>query len=147
MAFSPFLGKGTKYPFQFDSITGGVARASSENYYSGNPQVKGNTLDKINGAIEFILSTALESRFFLPDFGSNLYTLLFEPNDEILADSLRVFISDALNKWEKRIILLSVDIVTTVDELNQHLARVNINYRVVSSQQVGNYVYPFVRRI
>jgi len=145
--FSPFLGKGTKYPFSFDSVTGGVMRASSENYYPGNPQVQGESLEKINSAIEFILSVALGTRFFMPDFGSNLHRLLFEPNDDILADSLRVFISEALNKWEKRISLLSIDVVTTKDELNQHIARVIINYKVVSSQQIGNYVYPFVRRI
>jgi len=147
MSFSAFLGKGAKYPFAFDRVSGGVKRASSENYYLGNPAVTGGTLEKINGAIEFILSTALESRFFLPTFGSALNQLVFEPNDTVFADAMKVYVVDALARWEKRIVILSVDVLTTDTDRDENLSRIVVNYKVISSQVVGNYVYPFVREI
>lgn len=145
--FSPFLGKGAKYNFGFDEVTGGVKKASSENYSTNNTSVANKDLEKINGSLAFIFSTSLGERFFLPEFGSNLYKLVFEPNDDIFTDSLRVFISSAIAKWEKRIILMGIDIQTTNNELENNTARVNVKYQIISSQVVGNFIYPFVRRI
>lgn len=145
--FSPFLGKGAKYPFSFDTISGGVKKASSENYNPASPTLTDKDLAKINGSLHLIFSTMLGSRFFNPEFGSNIQKLVFEPNDDIFADTLRVYISDAINKWEKRIKILSIDIVTTNKDIDNHTARVNIKYLIISSQTVGNFIYPFVRRI
>jgi len=145
--FSPFLGKGAKYPFRFDEVTGGVQKASSENYAPNNPAVTGADLEKINGSLAYIFSTALGERFFFPDFGSDLFKLVFEPNDDIFIDALRVFISNAISKWEKRITLMGVDVLTTTGDLDQNTARVTVKYQIISSQVVGNFIYPFVRRI
>ena len=145
--FSPFLGKGARYPFAFNEITGGVEKASSESYYLGDPAVDNKDLEKINGSIHNILSTALYTRFFLQTFGSKINSLVFEPNDDIFADTMRVYVAEALGRWEKRIILLSVDIVTDNTDFDNHTAKIVINYRIISSQRTGNYVYPFVRGI
>jgi len=147
IVFSPFLGKGGRFPFSFDSITGGVKKASSENYYLGNPKVASKDLAKINGALDNILSTALGNRFFLPSFGARINELLFEPNDDIFADMVRVYIAESLSRWEKRVQLLSVDILTTINDLNQYTSKIVINYKVVNTQITGNFVYPFVRRL
>jgi len=145
--FSPFLGKGAAYPFKFNTITGGVAVASSENYYLGNPTVATSDLDKINMSIANIISTPLGTRFFLPEFGCNLYTLVFEPNDDIFANLARVYIADALFKWEKRLTVRAIDVITTIDNLEANSTNIKINYQIISSQVVGNYVYPFVRNL
>lgn len=147
MAFSPFLGKGTYFPFSFDPARGGVKRASSENYLPSNPGIVSDDLIKINGSIHHILSTAVGTRLFLPTFGSNLYKLVFEPNDGIFIDTARVYISDALGHWEKRIVLMSIDVLTSTVDLNNNTAYLRINYRVITSQCLSNFVYPFVRRI
>ena len=144
--FSPFLGKGARYPFAFDEITGGVKTASSEGYYLGNPAIN-DSLEKINGSIENILSTTLNKRFFLPTFGSKVNSLVFEPNDDIFADTIRIYIGEALNTWEKRIIVLSTDVLTDNTDLDNHTAKITVNYKVISSQKVGNYIYPFVRSL
>lgn len=147
MSTSPFLGKGTYFPFRFDSATGGVKRASSENYLPSNPGVVNDDIVKINGSIHHILSTPIGSRLFLPTFGSDLYKLVFEPNDEIFVDMARVYVANALNTWEKRIILLSIDVLTSTQDLVNNTAHLRINYRVITNQQLGNAIYPFVRRI
>lgn len=147
MSYSPFLGKGTYFPFSFDNATGGVKKASSENYLPSNPGIVKDDLVKINGSIHHILSTAVGSRFFLPTFGSNLYKLAFEPNDDVFVDSARVCISEALGTWEKRIILLSIDVLTSTIDLNNNTAHLRVNYRVITSQQIGNAIFPFIRRI
>lgn len=144
---SPFLGKGTYFPFSFDRSTGGVKRASSENYSPSNPGIVDNDIIKINGSIHYILSTPIGTRLFLPTFGSNLYKLVFEPNDDIFVDTARVYVSNALNTWEKRIILLSVDVLTSTQDLIDNTAYLRTNYRIITSQQLGNFVFPFVRRI
>ena len=143
--FSPFLGKGAKYPFAFDENTGGIRKASSENYYLGGTGLE--DLVKINDSIAHILSVTVGTRFFLPTFGARVNDLVFEPNDDIFADAIRVYIVDALKTWEKRIDILSVDISTDVEDLKQHKSKIQINYRVISSQKLGNYVYPFVRTL
>lgn len=147
MAFSPFLGKGTYFPFSFDPATGGVKRASSENYLPSNPGIISDDLVKINGSIHHILATAIGTRLFLPTFGSNLYRLVFEPNDSVFVDTARVYISEALTNWEKRITLLSIDVLTSTVDLQNNTAYFRINYRVITSQVLGNAVFPFVRRI
>jgi len=145
--FSPFLGKGAAYPFNFDIVTGGVKVASSENYYLGNPTVATSDLDKINMAIANIIATPLGTRFFLPEFGCKLNTLVFEPNDEVFANLARVYVADALFKWEKRLIVRAIDVITTIDNLQSNSVEIKINYQIIGSQVIGNYVYPFVRNI
>lgn len=62
--------------------------------------VSNSGMERINQSINHILSTRIGTRFFLPDFGSKLYTLIFEPNDFILYDLLKRYIKEALEKWE-----------------------------------------------
>ena len=145
--FSPFLGKGAAYPFKFSDTTGGVTVASSENYYLGNPTVSTSDLDKINMSINTIMSTPLGTRFFLPEFGCKLNTLVFEPNDEVFSNLARVYIADALSKWEKRLIVRAIDVINTINNLEANTSDIKINYQIIGSQVVGNYVYPFVRGI
>lgn len=146
MAFSPFLGKGAFFPFGFNPSTGGVKKASAENYVPGSATAS-TELTKINGSIEHILSVALGTRFFLPIFGSKVHELVFEPNDDIFADSIRVYITEALNLWEKRITVFSIDVLTSPADLENNTAKIVINYKMISSQVVGNFIYPFVRQI
>ena len=145
--FSPFLGKGAKYPFKFSEVTGGVEKASSENYFPNNPVVAGDAIEKVNGSLNFIFNTTLGERFFLPDFGSNLYKVVFEPNDDIFADAMRVYIANAISKWEKRVVLLGVDILTNISDQDNNTARITVKYKIINSQVVGNFIYPFVRNI
>lgn len=97
--------------------------------------------EKINESIYSILSTRLGERLFLPEFGSKLHQILFEPNDLIRADLAKVYIKDALDKWEKRINLISVELEEV--DYDTNTLPIVIYYRIANSNVTGSYVYPF----
>lgn len=88
-----------------------------------------------------ILSTPLGSREMLPDYGSRISQFYFEPNDQILATLVRNDIHDCVGKYERRISLLDVQIITHESEV-----LCNLVYKVLASNEVDSYVYPFSRK-
>lgn len=103
-----------------------------------------NAMERINDSIHLILATTPGERLFNPEFGSRLYSLIFEPNDEILHRLLKHYTAEALSRWEKRIKITSVQ-TTTPLEGNDNAIGVHIEYEVRNSHISGSYVYPFVR--
>lgn len=144
------IGYGPSFPFSF-SDKGQV-----------RPVVVASGLAKINQAIHSILLTRKGERVYRPTFGSNLYKLVFEPNDEFLGQQLKYEVADALRAWERRIKLLRVEPISkneisfdtlidsghnydTIAQLRDpNSIGIYIEYVVVKTHQIGNYVYPFV---
>lgn len=124
------IGTGLKCPGTFNQSNGRV------NVSSGT--------DKINQSIRHILSTRVGERFFLPEFGSRLHELIFEPNDYILEDMLIYYVKDALTKWEPRVKILQV--VPQIIEY-RNTVPINISYNLINTNIITNYVYPFNREI
>lgn len=124
------IGTGIKYPFQFDSIYGRLKSVE---------ETRG--LDKINGSIHHILATPIGSRFFNPEFGSMLPSLVFEPYDQILKDSLFLYTVEAIQRWEKRIRITGVWFDDTT--MSQSQLGIGMRYNLINSSIAGNYVYPF----
>lgn len=54
-------------------------------------------------SIEMILLTSFGERVMLPEFGSNLATAAFEPNDDMLAVLSQSIVLEAVNTWEGRV--------------------------------------------
>lgn len=77
-------------------------------------------LDKIKSNILCILLTNPNERVMLPEFGTPLRSLLFDPNDDVLADNARNMIINSIKRWEPRIVVQSIDISSGVNE--------NLNY-------------------
>lgn len=67
--------------------------------------------DVIRTSIEMILLTTPGERVMIPEFGSDLQALLFEPSDDVLAIALRAAIQEAINEWEDRAQVSSVEII------------------------------------
>lgn len=76
---------------------------------SGKPKIV-TGVELIKSSIKTILSWPTFQRMFNHTFGSRVFETLEEPNDDILNSLMNHFIIDALSKWEKRIIMTSVDI-------------------------------------
>lgn len=121
-----YLGRGLKYPTVL--VNGSAVTASSR--------------DLIQQSIYIILSTPVGERFMLPEFGSRCEEMIFEQNDEILCSMLRLFINEALEKWERRVKFLDV-------KFEQSEAHVNctIMYRILASNEIESYIYPFYKRL
>ena len=130
-----FLGKGLRYPFRFQSVSGGtqVSTATSREH------------EHIRESILQILGTRIGERFMNPEFGSRLKDLVFEQNDEVLKGLLRHYVIDAIKRWEKRVIITEVHFDDRPLNIDGNLLLVHIAYRVIQSQVDGNLVYPFYR--
>jgi len=123
-----FLGNGLKYPVEV-------------NQFGRIKTVFGREL--IPQSIENILQTPLGSRYFLPEYGSKLHKLLFEPNDIIFKNLSILYIKEPLAIWEKRIKVLSVDVDTSERTISKNL----ITFEVLQSNEIDSFIYPFYRKL
>jgi len=78
---------------------------------SNMPRIK-HDIDLLRDSVHSILCSCKGQRLFLPDFGSLLCTLIFEPNDEISRTIAEETIREALTKWEPRVQLVGVQVTS-----------------------------------
>ena len=125
MKNSDFLGKGMKFP---PKLSGGAVAFS-----------EGEEL--IRESIELILMTTPGERLMRPDFGCELKRLAFVENSVTTHSRVAYAVEEALNKWEHRIQVESVDV--TVDESEGNKLNIDIEYRLLSNNLRFNMVFPF----
>lgn len=126
------IGVGMKSPFGF-SVGKGVKTIATS-----------NGLDKITDSIRTILQTRPGERFNQPEFGSRLYDLTFEPNDQFTHQLVYYYTVNALTRWERRIKITNVSFLT--DDSNPYYIGIKIDFYVLQTHQQGSYVFPFERR-
>ena len=87
----------------------------------------------INNSIRNIILTPKGSLPSNPEFGTNLGSRLFDQLDHITETAMRSTISDALNKFEKRIIVDEI-IMKSVPEYNRVQIQINYHYKIKGIQ-------------
>lgn len=113
------LGKGLKYPLSF---TGGKA-----DYVEDLPLLK--------QSVEITLNWYFGTRFYLGEFGSKLYYILEQPNDQLSKSELLYHISNDLFKWEPRISILGIDYaIPKFDSVD-----LKIRYQIKKSTLIGEF--------
>jgi len=122
---SDFYGRGAGYPLRIGP-SGGVEESAG--------------VRKVEGSIRMILGTQYGERAMRPDFGCNLRSLVFAPNNESTAGLARHYVEEGLHRWEPRIELLRVDVRN--DNTAGRLL-IEIQYRLRSTPDIHNLVYPF----
>jgi phage baseplate assembly protein W len=122
-----FLGRGWAMPVALDPRTGLVAFAEYK--------------DDVEQSIRIILETAKGERCMRPDFGCGIHDLVFTSLDATTLQRIRSEVTDALTRFEARIELLSVNVDPQATLEGELL--VNVEYRVRSTNQIGNLVFPF----
>lgn len=130
-----FLGKGLRFPFAFARRSGG-AQVST---------VTSTDHAHIHESILQILGTCPGERFMNPEFGSGLRDLVFEPNDSVLKGLIRHYVIDAVERWEKRVIVTDISFDNSPEMIDANTIPVCISYRVIDTQVSGNLVWPFCR--
>ena len=90
------LGRGARFPSLFSTATGGVAIREEE--------------EKVRQSIGVILRTKIGEVGFVPEFGSKMSTLVFEPNDDLLRDLAELYIREAIERWERRVVIKGVEL-------------------------------------
>ncbi len=121
-----FLGVGIKFPFQTDP-GGGIALSCYE--------------EDIKESIRIILGTSKGERLMRPDFGCGIHNLVFAPVNTSTEGLIIHHIREALILFEPRLELLKVDV--SKDEVDIGKLLININYKVIRTNNIFNMVYPF----
>lgn len=121
-----FLGQGWNFPIAIDA-SGAIVRSDAD---SG-----------IEQSIWLILGTAMGERAMRPNFGCGIHDLVFALNNTATAARVVESVQDALIQWEPRIDVISVDTSTPDDQ--PETLMIAISYRVRSTNNVFNLVYPF----
>jgi hypothetical protein len=82
--------------------------------------------------IEIILRTEERERLNLPSFGGGLRKFLFEPNTVTTRFQIQDRITRALQQWEPRVIVTSVDV--DEDPRDPQSAIATVNYQLVATR-------------
>ena len=120
-----FLGKGFAYPLDLHAQKGIKVSRQAQ---------------KIKESIRIILGTQYGERLMRPNFGCNLRSLVFAPNNATTANLARFYVEEGLKNWEPRILLEEI-LVENKNEENYLL--IHIHYRIKSTNEPGNLVHPF----
>jgi Bacteriophage baseplate protein W len=120
------IGSGLAFPLQVDR-RGGIALARDET--------------DIEQAIELILATAPGERPMRPEFGCGVHDFVFHSVDASTVAQMEDAIRDALDHWEPRVIVESVEF--NLDAVREGLLMIDIGYRVRATNTIRNLVYPF----
>lgn len=133
MAIRPdILGQGWAFPFRFTSL-GRIKKLTGVQ--------AADSIQKVSMAIQQILGTKIGSRVIDRDFGSDLRGLIFDPINELTATRIRFATVEAIQRWEKRVEILDVDV--SVLRASEGVIEARIEFRIIATQQIGNLVYPF----
>lgn len=73
--------------------------------------------DVIKSSIFTILSTNKGERVCVPEFGSNLLRLLFEPNDIVTRNLMRQVVVEDVSRWEPRVTVVDVRVASSEHEI------------------------------
>lgn len=120
-----YLGRGWSFPLQIN-VQGGINFSSED--------------EKVRESIWIILRTSPGERVYRPTFGCRLSELAFAPlNSETLLQ-IRIYVTEALEVWEPRIVLDHVRA-----EPDPILGKVDIliKYKLKDYPDVYSFVYPF----
>jgi phage baseplate assembly protein W len=120
------IGSGLAFPLQVDR-RGGIALARDE--------------QDIDQAIQLILGTAPGERPMRPEFGCGVHDFVFDSIDANTVGRMEDAIRTALERWEPRIEVRSVDFDLT--QAGNGLLTIDINFEVRATNTERNLVYPF----
>lgn len=130
------IGIGWNFPFKISS-TGGILKAGHTD--------KSDSIEKVKQSFRQILSVLKSERIIRREFGSDLHTLLFEPNDSSFDSLVKSFINQSIEKYEHRAIITDIQIIR--DNILKGLAEIVIDFVMIQTQQPGNLVYPFYKNL
>ncbi len=90
--------------------------------------------DSVRQAIFMLLSTVPGERVMRPDYGCDLYKLIFAPNDYTTAGLAIHYVKQAIERWERRVEILLLDAYN--DRQNQEKLNIVMEYRLRATQTI-----------
>lgn len=74
-----------------------------------------NSRDGLLANIKHVLLTTKGTRYYKPSFGANLRRFLFDPNDNITHDDLKMEIQEILNNYFPSVKIRNIEVLTGGD--------------------------------
>jgi phage baseplate assembly protein W len=96
--------------------------------------------EEIDASIRMILSTIPGERVMRPEFGCRMWSLIFAPLTAGTLGQIEQYVREALDRWEPRI---DVDRVIAVADQESAEVKIELDYRIRSTNDVRNLVFPF----
>src|SRR2546430_2244186 len=96
--------------------------------------------EEIDAAIRMILTTAPGERVMRPDFGCAMWEQVFAPVNSNTLGLIEQNVREALARWEPRI---GVNAVTATPDNDNSVVRIQVDYRVLATNDYRNLVFPF----
>lgn len=118
------LGSGWDYPYE--APTGVVQTADGT--------------ESVEAAVSMVFATPRGARFMLPEYGSDLHSLLFEPADVETAAIAELYAYEAIARWVPRVENVKVRTDIRPDD---HLINIQIAYSYRGSPTRRMMIYPF----
>jgi uncharacterized protein len=122
-----FLGRGWQFPVRVDTVTGKILMSEYEK--------------DIQEAIWIILATAKGERVMQPNFGCGIHNFVFATLSMATLELVKSDVMETLTRWEPRIELK--DVTVSPEKAKEGKLLININYRVRTTNNEFNLVYPF----
>jgi phage baseplate assembly protein W len=97
--------------------------------------------EDLDASMRVILSTAPSERLMRPQFGCRIWDLMFEPVNFNTLGQMAEAAGEAIAQWEPRVDVLGIECVPDVRD--SFLVNINITYRVRTTNDRRNLVYPF----
>ena len=96
--------------------------------------------DKVASEIAHVILTRKGTRIRQPEFGTDLITYIFEPNDEVTWEKVQGEIKSAVEKYVPNAVINDVEILSSVDseEIDENEIYLDIRYGVVKGATVEN---------
>lgn len=123
-----FQGTGWKFPVQTDAL-GQIVLSQNE--------------QDIKESVEIILMTTRGERVMRPEFGCGIRDLVFEPINVGTLALIEADIRESLTLFEPRIDVLEVKVYSDKEDADQGKLRIEVRYRVRTTNSEFNLVFPF----
>jgi phage baseplate assembly protein W len=123
-----FLGRGWSFPPTFRKGENGVDMVEEE--------------EDIKQSLKILLSTIKGERIMVPDYGSNMEELLFEPLTVSFSKRMAVALERAILFYEPRI---KTDDIRFRQDTAEGLVELSIDYTIIATNSRRNIVYPYYK--
>lgn len=128
--YPSFLGSGWSFPPTFSPFKASVEMSIGD--------------ADIRESLGILLSTRLEERIMLASYGCDLWSQVFTTLTPTTANAIANMVTNAIIEWEPRIDAENVTVTETRNGTGW--LNINIDYRIIQTNQRSNLVFPFYTR-
>ena len=87
--------------------------------------------DQTKENLKSLILTRIGERYMLPEFGTNLLNMLFEPISYEFNDGVSTSITSAIERWLPYVVIENLNVVTVLDNPTlQHMVEISLTYSV-----------------